>query len=46
MNKTSNAPAQTISDETRNELIEFFRDDLKKTSDLIGRDLSSWYSPL
>jgi hypothetical protein len=37
-----NLSKPTISEETRLELIEIFREDILKTQDLIGRDLSAW----
>jgi hypothetical protein len=40
-NMTQPAP---MSDEVRGRLIEVFRDDIRKTQDLVGRDLSHWLS--
>ena len=37
-----NLSKPSITEETRLELIEIFREDILKTQDLIGRDLSSW----
>lgn len=36
--------ALTLREETRKELISFFKDDIKKTEQLINRDLSTWLS--
>ena len=40
--KWNQAPAQPLDRQTRNELTRDYEDDILKTQDLIGRDLSLW----
>jgi hypothetical protein len=41
--KLNNAPPPKMHQETRTKLVDFYRKDIKKLEEIIGKDLSFWY---